>query len=100
LDRKYIEDICARLIDDRLGKLKHEVIEQLQDLENRVIDYVDEHLTLQRKEITEDLGLQTEDELYGIKLDLQNYVREEMEEAEGRILDHLSSASFSLQLNT
>ncbi|TGJ78245.1 hypothetical protein E0Z10_g10520 [Xylaria hypoxylon] len=99
LDRKYIEDICAHMIDNRLGQFRRDVAKQLQDLENRVIDYVDEQLILQRQEAKEDLGLQTEDEYYGLKLDLQNYVREEIEEAEGRILDHLNTASFSLQLN-
>ncbi|KAI1158027.1 hypothetical protein F5B18DRAFT_642617 [Nemania serpens] len=99
LGRKYIEDICAHMIDDKLGQLRRNVAKQLQDLENRVIDYVDEQLILQRRETTEDLRLQTEDEYYGLKLDLQNYVREEVEEAEGRVLDHLSTASFSLQLN-
>ena len=99
LDRKYIEDICAHLIDSRLSQLKGDVSKQLQDLENRIIDYVDEQLVVQRQETTEDLGLQTEDKYYGLKVDLQNYVREEVEEAEGRILDHLSTARFSLQLN-
>ncbi|KAI0445654.1 hypothetical protein F4803DRAFT_506855 [Xylaria telfairii] len=99
LDRKYIEDICAHMIDNRLGQLRRDMARQLQDLENRVIDYVDEQLILQRQEATEDLSLKTEDEYYGLKLDLQNYVHEEIEEAEGRILDHLSTASFSLQLN-
>ncbi|GAW24079.1 hypothetical protein ANO14919_136590 [Xylariales sp. No.14919] len=99
LDRKYIEDICAHMIDNRLGQLRQDVAKQLQDLENRVVDYVDEQLILQRQEAIEDLGLRTEDEYYDLKLDLENYVRDEMEEAEGRILDHLSTASFSLQLN-
>ncbi|KAF2963034.1 hypothetical protein GQX73_g10542 [Xylaria multiplex] len=99
LDRKYIEDICAHMIDNRLGQLRRDVTNQLQDLENRVIDYVDEQLILQQQEATKDINLQTEDEYYGLKLDLQNYVREEIEEAEGRILDHLSTANFSLKLN-
>jgi hypothetical protein len=99
LDRKYIEDICAQMIDNRLGQLRRDVTKQLQDLENRVIDYVDEQLIVQRQEATEELGRQTEDEYYGLKINLQDYVREEIEEAEGRILDHLSTASFSLQLN-
>lgn len=100
LDRKYIEDICARVIDNKLGDLRREVTKQLQDLETRLVDYVDENIALQRKEVTEDLAHHTEDEYYGLKLDLQNYVREEMEEAEGKILDHLSSASLSVQFNT
>ncbi|GAP90062.2 putative phosphatidylethanolamine methyltransferase [Rosellinia necatrix] len=99
LDRKYIEDICTHIIDNRLGQIRRDMAKELQDLENRVIGYVDEQLILQRQETTEDLGHQTEDEYYGLKLDLQNYVREEIEEAEGRILDHLGTASFSLQLN-
>ncbi|KAI1423151.1 hypothetical protein F5Y12DRAFT_759094 [Xylaria sp. FL1777] len=99
LDRKYIEDICAHMIENRLGQLKRDMAQQLKELENRVIDYVDEQLILQRQEATEHLSLKTEDEYYGLKLDLQNYVREEMEDAEGRILDHLGTASFSLQLN-
>ncbi|KAI1109438.1 hypothetical protein F5Y14DRAFT_432516 [Nemania sp. NC0429] len=99
LDRKYIEDICAHMIDNRLDQLRRNVAKQLQDLENRVIDYVDEQLIHQRQETTEDLRFQTEEEYYGLKLDLQNYVREEVEEAEGRVLDQLSTASFSLQLN-
>ncbi|KAI3317654.1 hypothetical protein HD806DRAFT_361943 [Xylariaceae sp. AK1471] len=99
LDRKCIEEICAHIIGKRLGQLRGDVAKQLDDLENRVIDYVDEQLILQRQETREDLGLQTEDEYYGLKLDLENYVREEVEEAKGRVLDHLSTASFSLQLN-
>ncbi|KAI1178645.1 hypothetical protein F4777DRAFT_594397 [Nemania sp. FL0916] len=99
LDRKYIEDICAQLIDNRFGQLKRDVAQQLQDLENRVIDYVDEQLILQRREAAEEFSVQTEDHYYGLKLELQSHVREEVEEAEGRILDHLSTASFSLQLN-
>ncbi|KAI1734975.1 hypothetical protein F4680DRAFT_436594 [Xylaria scruposa] len=100
LDRKYIEDICAHMIDNKLGQLKRDVAKQLRDLENRVIDYVDEQLITQRQEITNDIGLQTEEEYYGLKLDLESYVREEVQEAEGRILDHLGTASFSLQLNS
>ncbi|KAJ3569311.1 hypothetical protein NPX13_g6126 [Xylaria arbuscula] len=100
LDRKHIEDICAQIIDSRLSQLKDDVSKQLQDLENRIIDYVDEQLIVQRRETTEEVGLQTEDKYYGLKLDLESYVREEVEEAEGRILDHLGTASFSLQLNT
>lgn len=100
LDRKYIEDICAHMIDNRLGDLRREVTKQLQDLETRVMDYVDDNLSHQRKDITDDVDAKIEDEYYGLKLDLQDYVREEMEEAEGKIMDHLSSASLSLQFNT
>ncbi|KAI0514754.1 hypothetical protein F5B22DRAFT_609470 [Xylaria bambusicola] len=100
VERKYIEDICAHMVDSKLSQLRDDMSKQLRTLENRIIDYVDEQLILQRQEITEDLGVQTEDKYYGLKLDLQNYVREEVEEAEGRILDNLSTASFSLQLNS
>ncbi|KAI1291182.1 hypothetical protein F5Y03DRAFT_377404 [Xylaria venustula] len=99
LGRKYIEEVCARMIDNRLGELRRDMTKQLQDLENRVIDYVDEQLILQRQEAADHFGVQTEDAYYGLKIDLQNYVQEEVEEAEGRILGHLGTASFSLQLN-
>ncbi|RYP68873.1 hypothetical protein DL771_006412 [Monosporascus sp. 5C6A] len=71
-DRKYIEDICAH-IDSKLADLRRDVTKQLQDLETRVIEYVDESLSAQRKDITEDIGDKIEDEYYGLKLDLQNY---------------------------
>ncbi|KAK5636195.1 hypothetical protein RRF57_011907 [Xylaria bambusicola] len=83
VDRKYIEDICAHMVDSKLSQFRGDMSKQLQDLENSIIDYVDEQLILQRQEITEDIGLQTEDKHYGLKLGLQNYVREEVEEAEG-----------------
>ncbi|KAI1250425.1 hypothetical protein MGN70_007478 [Eutypa lata] len=100
LDRKYIEDICAQMIDNRLSDLRRDVTKQIQDLETRVMDYVDENISHQRKDMTEDIGAKIEDEYYGLKLDLQGYVREEVEEAEGRIMDQLGSASLSLQFNT
>ncbi|RYP91131.1 hypothetical protein DL770_002754 [Monosporascus sp. CRB-9-2] len=100
VDRKYIEDICAHIIDSKLADLRRDVTKQLQDLETRVIEYVEENLSVQRKDITEDIGDKIEDEYYGLKLDLQNYVHEEMEDTEGRILDHLSNASVMLQFNT
>lgn len=100
VDREYIEDICAHIIDSKLADLRRDVTKQLQDLESRVIEYVDENLSAQRKDVTEDIGDKIEDEYYGLKLDLQNYVREEMEDTEGRILDHLSTASVMLQFNT
>ncbi|KAI0402677.1 hypothetical protein F4802DRAFT_574617 [Xylaria palmicola] len=99
LDRKYIQDICSQMLDDRLGELRRDMAEQLRDLEHRVTDYVDEQLIRHQQEATEDLGLQTEENYYGLKVDLQDYVREEMEAAEGRIMDQLSSASLSLQFN-
>ncbi|KAI0189036.1 hypothetical protein F4808DRAFT_47304 [Astrocystis sublimbata] len=99
LDRKYIEDICAHMIENKLGHLRRDVAKQLKDLENRVIDYVDEQLTLQQQRVTEDIGQQTEDEYYGLKVDIESYVRDEVGEAEDRILDRLSTASFSIQLN-
>ncbi|KAK7751865.1 hypothetical protein SLS62_006166 [Diatrype stigma] len=84
LDRKYIEDICAHVIDNKLSDLRRDVTKQLQELEARVMEYVDESLLLQRKDMTEDISAKIEDEYYGVKLDLQSYVREEVEEAEGR----------------
>ncbi|RYO94657.1 hypothetical protein DL762_000423 [Monosporascus cannonballus] len=93
VDRKYIEDICAHIIDSRLADLRRDVTKQLQDLETRVMDHIDENLSAQRKDITEDIGDKIEDEYYGLKLDLQNYIREEMEDTEDRILDHISNAS-------
>ncbi|KAI0007328.1 hypothetical protein F4779DRAFT_592397 [Xylariaceae sp. FL0662B] len=100
VDRKYIEDICAQLLDNRFADMKRDVAKQLQDLETRVMDYVDEKLSDERVHVTDDVGNKIEDEYYGLKLDLQSYVREEMEEAEGRIVDQISSASLSLQFNT
>ncbi|KAI1078717.1 hypothetical protein F5B20DRAFT_547028 [Whalleya microplaca] len=100
MDRKYIEDICAQLLDNRLANLKHDMAKQLEDLETRVMDYVDDKLGAQQEHITDDVGDKIEDEYYGLKLDLQSYVREEMEEAEGRIMDHIGSARISLQFNT
>ncbi|RYP40405.1 hypothetical protein DL767_001705 [Monosporascus sp. MG133] len=73
VDRKYIEDICAHLIDNKLADLRRDVTKQLQDLETRVIEYVDENLSAQQKDITEDIGDKIEDAYYGLKLDLQNY---------------------------
>lgn len=88
------------MIDNRISDLRRDVTKQIQDLETRVMDYVDESLSHQRKDITGDVGAEIEDEYYGLKLELQGYVREEMEEAEGRIMDQLGSASLSLQFNT
>ncbi|RYP89229.1 hypothetical protein DL769_000153 [Monosporascus sp. CRB-8-3] len=73
IDRKYIEDICAHIIDSRLADLRRDVTKQLQDLETRLMSRVDEDLRVQRKDITEEIGDKIEDEYYGLKLDLQNY---------------------------
>jgi hypothetical protein len=99
LDFKGIEELCARIIDKKLDGLRADVTKQLHDLEARVMDYVDEQLGLQRRAVTGEIGELIEEEYYGLKLDLQNYLHEEVEDAQGKIVDRLSGATVSLQFD-
>ncbi|KAL7619353.1 hypothetical protein AAE478_009890 [Parahypoxylon ruwenzoriense] len=100
VNRKYIEDICAHMLDNRLAEMERNMNRQLRDLETRILDYVDESLAAQRRDIMDDIGDKIEDEYYGVKVDLQSYIREEIEESESRFMDQLSHTSISLQFNT
>ncbi|KAI0099841.1 hypothetical protein GGR51DRAFT_534587 [Nemania sp. FL0031] len=99
-DKKYIEQICADMLGNKLGQLSNkldrltrDVAKQFEGLEERVKEYVDEQLT-------QHCSGKIEDECYGLKVELEDYIGDEMKEAEGRIMDQLGSASFSIHLDT
>ncbi|KAI0592715.1 hypothetical protein F4775DRAFT_581029 [Biscogniauxia sp. FL1348] len=108
LGLKYIEDICSQIVDRKLADVRREVTDQLRDLETRLRNHIDERLSEQREDIEGDVNAKIEDGFDGLEVQLQDqlqdYLQEEIKEAEANIesniMEHISSASVSLQFNT
>ncbi|KAI1634865.1 hypothetical protein F4809DRAFT_616553 [Biscogniauxia mediterranea] len=108
LGLKYIEDICSQLVDRKLADLRREMTSQLRDLETRLRSHIDERLSEQREDVEGDVNAKIEDGFDGLEVQLQDYLQDylqgEMKEAEANIenniMEHISSASVSLQFNT
>lgn len=108
-----------KLYDRLLADIKPYISQRLVDLETRLLEHVDERLGKEAEEYTEhleqrleevvdevndamrsrvsDVDDKVEDEFYGLRDRLEGFVRDEVADAEERIVEHLeSSASISL----
>lgn len=111
---KLYDRILADLkpyIGDELNKMEARVQKQIQEgagkqlVENE--ERLDQRLEQVKEEIDDriesrvgDVEEKVEDEFYGLRLRLEDFIREELSEAEGRIVEHLeSSATVSLSFN-
>lgn len=98
------------------AELKQDMSNQLQQLETRIMDrleqrlneesarveeHVDQQLLEVRDETTDEIGTRIEDEYYGVRLRLEEFIKDEVQDAEERIIHHIeSNATVSLQFNT
>src|SRR5207247_890291 len=96
-----VEERVMEHVDESLGKLREDVYELHDD--------VDERLDELRNDVKRDAGLMIDDEFYGVKVELQDELQQEMrdykqymdgefEEVERRFLDRVNSAKVSLKL--
>lgn len=119
---KVLEERESRLYDRLVAYMKPCLSRELQSLEKRITeqvekrlgqqveqqeDEVDRRLQALEKDLNETIvdqveqvGNRIEDEFYGLRLRLEEYIKDELAEAEGRITEDLESrASVSLQFN-
>lgn len=96
--RKLIEEICSQMIDSRLASLKCDMTRQLEDLEGRLMDHIQEQMDEVREEARQETGAMIDDEFYGVKAELQDYVEEEFKQVEERFVERINSAKVSLEI--
>lgn len=115
-DLSAMEAMCRKIMGEMKAELKQDMSNQLQQLENKVMErleqrlaeesarieeHVDQQLLEVREETTDEIGTRIEDEYYGVRVRLEEYVKDEVQDAEERIVHHIeSSATISLQFNT
>lgn len=115
-DVSAMEAMCRKIMGEMKAELKQDMSNQLQQLETRVMErleqrlaeesarieeHVDQQLLEVREETTDEIGTRIEDEYYGVRLRLEDIVKDEVQDAEERIIHHIeSSATISLQFNT
>ncbi|KAG8166277.1 hypothetical protein KVR01_004829 [Diaporthe batatas] len=116
VDLALMEAMCRKIMGEMKAELKQEMSDQLHQLETRIMDcleerlaeetarveeHVDQQLLEVRDETTDEIGTRIEDEYYGVRLRLEEYVKDEVRDAEQRIIQHIeSNATVSLQFNT
>lgn len=100
-----MEKMCRKMV-------REQVSEQIQQLELRLTDkieqLVEKHVEKQGDQITDDIQQvrdevddKIEDEFYGLRVRLEDYVNDELKEAEERIVEHLqSTASVHLEFSS
>lgn len=100
--RKLLQEQKAELRDGVVREMKQYVDEQLRALETRVSKEIESQAgwyenTLEDRLAEDVQGLRdevadnTEDEFYGLRIRLEDFVKEEIQEAEERIVDHIQS---------
>lgn len=120
---KLVEDQQSKLYDRLLADLKPYIGQELEKLEHRILDHVEQRTCKQAEEQdvfleqrleevqdeihdtiesrVNDVDEKVEEEFYGVRLRLEEFIEEEMAHAEERIVEHLqNSASISLQFNS
>ncbi|KAK7697114.1 hypothetical protein SLS64_013858 [Diaporthe eres] len=115
-DLSAMEAMCRKIMGEMKAELKQDMGNQLQQLETRIMErleqrlaeesarieeHVDQQLLEVRGETTDEISDKIEDEYYGVRLGLEDFVKDEVQDAEERIIHHIeSSATISLQFNT
>lgn len=115
-DMSTMEAMCRKIMYEMKAELKQDMSDRLQQLETtimerleerlaeesaRIEEHVDQQLLEVREETTDEIGSRIEDEYYGVRVRLEDFVKDEVQDAEERIIHHIeSSATVSLQFNT
>lgn len=100
--RKLVQEQKAELRNSIVSEMKQYVNEQLQELETRMTnqievqverlgDKMEDRLTDNLQELRDEIGENTEDEFYGLRIRLEDFVKEEIQEAEERVVEHIQS---------
>lgn len=111
-----VEAMCRKLMGEMKAELKLDMSKQLQKLEDNIVvrleqrlaeesarieEHFEQKLLEVREETTDEIGTRIEDEYYGVRVRLEDFVKDEVQDAEERIVHHIeSSATISLQFNT
>lgn len=98
MSRKMMEEICAQMIDSRLAGLKCDMARQLEDLEGRLMDHIQDRIDEVREDARQETGATIDDEFYGVKAELQDYVDDEFKQMEERFVERINSAKVSLEI--
>ncbi|KAJ4386357.1 hypothetical protein N0V93_009252 [Gnomoniopsis smithogilvyi] len=119
---KLVEEQQSKLYDRLIADLKPFIGQELEKLEHRILDHVEQRSGKQAEEQdvfleqrleevqdeindtiesrVHDVDEKVEEEFYGLRVRLEEFIEEEMAHAEERMVEHLqNSASISLQFN-
>lgn len=100
--RKLLQEQKSELRNSIVSEMKQYVHEQLQELETRITDQIElqverygdkleDRLAEDLQGLRDEISDQTEDEFYGLRIRLEDFVKEEIQEAEERVVEHIQS---------
>jgi len=100
IPRDLIEDICARVCDSRLADLKRDMTQQLEGLGRRVIDHTEKRLGKLRKDVMLKTGVIIDQEIEGLKSELQDSIRHEVGQVDEKCWERVSRLEQQLENNS
>lgn len=100
--RKLVQEQKAELRSSIVGEMKQYVDEQLRELETRMTEQIElrveqcestleDRLVDDLQGLRDEIGDKTEDEFYGLRIRLEDFVKEEVQEAEERVVEQIQS---------
>lgn len=102
--RKMLQEQKAELRSSIIDEMKQYVSEEIQELETRINKQIEEqveryaekqedHLADGLQEVRNDVDDKVEDEFYGLRLRLEDFVKEELQDVEERVIEHVRSTA-------
>lgn len=92
-DLKQMETGLKQWMDKRLSDCVEELHEELDQREGKV----DEQIQEVRDEADDVIDVRIDDRMLGVKVELDEYVEEQMDNAEERLMNRLSTANVSIE---
>lgn len=94
--------LCHQLFHQELGKMERRITDtftsQLEQLKSEIMDHIEERVSEVAEEVkaeaTGDCNYYVDDVLTGIKIEMEDFVKEEMGNVEERIIDTMEGATW------
>lgn len=105
----FIQSICNKIVDERQALLRNEVVDELHRMEARIMHAVGERITGLHDELSDQIlqvdGRATataeevleeaiDDKVTGVKIEMEDFIKDEMRGMEENILGHLEAGTW------
>ncbi|KUI64435.1 hypothetical protein VM1G_11230 [Cytospora mali] len=88
-------DQVERRLEERIGEEERRV----DDLVNEQVEILDEQISLVDRHVDDRVDFEVDERVVGIQLDLQSFIKDELNGAEERIKESLTRASFQIEFD-
>lgn len=92
-----MEAICRKLVREQVSEQIHALESRLTDKIHEIVtnhaDMQSDHFQGEVQEVRDEVDGKIEDEFYGLRVRLEDFVKEEIEYAEERIVEHLQNTA-------